>query len=144
MQIHSEMMVNRRSTVEYPFDNLKQWLYGGARFLLRLFDLRAPASGRAHGKMTDDGKGSRGLSIGRLLVLQPVAGMPKDAALRNTTTAGVMQFRTVDSSCSEVFRTPIVRLFVRLPIFVGRHHVGRYNHPSEGAGQTLQLITDVV
>jgi hypothetical protein len=28
-------MVSRRSIVEHPFGNLKQWLFGNARFLLR-------------------------------------------------------------------------------------------------------------
>jgi hypothetical protein len=35
MQVHPEMMVSRRSIVEHPFGNLKQWLFGNARFLLR-------------------------------------------------------------------------------------------------------------
>lgn len=35
MQAHPEMMVSRRSIVEHPFGNLKQWLFGNARFLLR-------------------------------------------------------------------------------------------------------------
>jgi transposase len=35
MQGHPEMMVSRRSIVEHPFGNLKQWLFGNARFLLR-------------------------------------------------------------------------------------------------------------
>ncbi|WP_275013635.1 transposase, partial [Pseudomonas syringae group genomosp. 3] len=30
-----EMMANRRSIVEHPFGNLKQWLFGNGRFLLR-------------------------------------------------------------------------------------------------------------
>lgn len=29
------MMTNRRSIVEHPFGNLKQWLFGNGRFLLR-------------------------------------------------------------------------------------------------------------
>ncbi|OJT47956.1 hypothetical protein BSZ28_27300 [Pseudomonas moraviensis] len=33
--INVEMMVSRRSIVEHPFGNLKQWLFGNARFLLR-------------------------------------------------------------------------------------------------------------
>jgi transposase len=35
MQAHPEMMVSRRSIVEHPFGNLKQWLFGNGRFLLR-------------------------------------------------------------------------------------------------------------
>jgi transposase len=35
MLAHPEMMVNRRSIVEHPFGNLKQWLFGNGRFLLR-------------------------------------------------------------------------------------------------------------
>jgi len=35
MQAHPKMMVRRRSIVEHPFGNLKQWLFGNARFLLR-------------------------------------------------------------------------------------------------------------
>jgi transposase len=35
MQAHPSMMVRRRSIVEHPFGNLKQWLFGNARFLLR-------------------------------------------------------------------------------------------------------------
>lgn len=35
MQAHPNMMVRRRSIVEHPFGNLKQWLLGNARFLLR-------------------------------------------------------------------------------------------------------------
>ncbi len=35
MQAHPEMMVSRRAIVEHPFGNLKQWLFGNARFLLR-------------------------------------------------------------------------------------------------------------
>ena len=35
MPAHPEMMVSRRSIVEHPFGNLKQWLFGNARFLLR-------------------------------------------------------------------------------------------------------------
>jgi hypothetical protein len=30
---HPEMMVRRRPIVEHSFENLKQWLYGNARFL---------------------------------------------------------------------------------------------------------------
>jgi hypothetical protein len=29
------MMIRRRSIVEHPFGNLKQWLFGNGRFLLR-------------------------------------------------------------------------------------------------------------
>ncbi|MCU1736685.1 transposase, partial [Pseudomonas sp. 20S_6.2_Bac1] len=35
MQAHPEMMVIRRSTVEHPFGNLKQWILGNGRLLLR-------------------------------------------------------------------------------------------------------------
>ena len=35
MQAHPEMMVSLRSIVEHPFGNLKQWLFGNGRFLLR-------------------------------------------------------------------------------------------------------------
>lgn len=35
MRDHPEMMVSRRSIVEHPFGNLKQWLFGNGRFLLR-------------------------------------------------------------------------------------------------------------
>lgn len=35
MLAHPEMMTARRSIVEHPFGNLKQWLFGNARFLLR-------------------------------------------------------------------------------------------------------------
>ncbi|KPC23701.1 Transposase [Pseudomonas syringae pv. cilantro] len=35
MHAHPEMMANRRSIVEHPFGNLKQWLFGNGRFLLR-------------------------------------------------------------------------------------------------------------
>ena len=35
MQTHPEMMVRRRSIVEHPFGNLKQWILGNGRFLLR-------------------------------------------------------------------------------------------------------------
>jgi len=35
MQAHPEMMVSRRSIVEHPFGNLKHWLLGNGRFLLR-------------------------------------------------------------------------------------------------------------
>lgn len=35
MRAHPEMMVSRRSIVEHPFGNLKQWLFGNGRFLLR-------------------------------------------------------------------------------------------------------------
>lgn len=35
MQTHPEMMVSRRSIVGHQFGNLKQWLFGNGRFLLR-------------------------------------------------------------------------------------------------------------
>ncbi len=35
MRAHPQMMINRRSIVEHPFGNLKQWLFGNGRFLLR-------------------------------------------------------------------------------------------------------------
>ena len=35
MQAHPEMMVARRSIVEHPFGNLKQWIIGTGRFLLK-------------------------------------------------------------------------------------------------------------
>ena len=35
MQARPEMMVSQRSIVEHPFGNLKQWLFGNGRFLLR-------------------------------------------------------------------------------------------------------------
>jgi hypothetical protein len=35
MQAHPEMMVARRSIVEHPFGNLKQWIMGTGRFLLK-------------------------------------------------------------------------------------------------------------
>lgn len=35
MQAHPEMMLRRRSIVEHPFGNLKQWILGNGRFLLR-------------------------------------------------------------------------------------------------------------
>lgn len=35
MQLHPEMMERRRSIVEHPCGNLKQWLFGNERFLLR-------------------------------------------------------------------------------------------------------------
>jgi transposase len=38
MQAHPEMMVSRRSIVEHPFGNLKQWLFGNGRFLLQQLD----------------------------------------------------------------------------------------------------------
>ncbi|QLF92306.1 IS1182 family transposase [Pseudomonas sp. ABC1] len=38
MELHPEMMVRRRSIVEHPFGNLKQWLFGNGRFLLRQLD----------------------------------------------------------------------------------------------------------
>lgn len=37
MQAHPEMMIRRRSIVEDPFGNLKQWLFGSGRFLMRHF-----------------------------------------------------------------------------------------------------------
>ena len=35
LQAQPDMMVRRRSIVEHPFGNLKQWLFGNGRFLLR-------------------------------------------------------------------------------------------------------------
>ncbi len=35
MRLHSEMMERRRSIVEHPFGNLKQWLFGNGRLLRR-------------------------------------------------------------------------------------------------------------
>lgn len=35
MQAHPEKMVERRSIVEHPFGNLKQWIMGTGRFLLK-------------------------------------------------------------------------------------------------------------
>lgn len=35
LDAHPDMMSRRRSTVEHPFGNLKQWLFGNGRFLLR-------------------------------------------------------------------------------------------------------------
>ncbi|AOE86134.1 transposase [Pseudomonas sp. TCU-HL1] len=35
MQVRPEMMVRRRAIVEHPFGNLKQWILGNGRFLLR-------------------------------------------------------------------------------------------------------------
>ena len=35
MQAQPEMMIRRRSIVEHPFGNLKQWILGNGRFLLR-------------------------------------------------------------------------------------------------------------
>lgn len=35
MQRHPEVMIRRRSIVEHPFGNLKQWILGNGRFLLR-------------------------------------------------------------------------------------------------------------
>lgn len=35
LKAHPEMMIRRRSIVEHPFGNLKQWLLGNGRFLLR-------------------------------------------------------------------------------------------------------------
>ena len=37
MQAHPDMMIRRRSIVEHPFGNLKQWLFGNGRFLMRHF-----------------------------------------------------------------------------------------------------------
>lgn len=34
---HPQMMLRRRSIVEHPFGNLKQWLFGNGRFLMRHF-----------------------------------------------------------------------------------------------------------
>lgn len=38
MKANPDMMANRRSIVEHPFGNLKQWVMGNARFLLRQLD----------------------------------------------------------------------------------------------------------
>ncbi len=35
LDTHPDMMSRRRSTVEHLFGNLKQWLFGNGRFLLR-------------------------------------------------------------------------------------------------------------
>ena len=35
LKAHPEMTIRRRSIVEHPLDNLKQWLFGNGRFLLR-------------------------------------------------------------------------------------------------------------
>ncbi len=35
MQLLPDMMERRRSIVEHPFGNLKHWLFGNGRFLLR-------------------------------------------------------------------------------------------------------------
>lgn len=35
MLAHPQMMASRRSIIEHPFGNLKQWLFGDGRFLLR-------------------------------------------------------------------------------------------------------------
>lgn len=35
MQLHPEMIERRRSIVEHPFGNLKQWPFWNRRFLLR-------------------------------------------------------------------------------------------------------------
>ncbi|ABA74692.1 hypothetical protein Pfl01_2951 [Pseudomonas fluorescens Pf0-1] len=35
MRAHPEMMALQRSIVEHSFGNLKQWLFGNGRFLLR-------------------------------------------------------------------------------------------------------------
>lgn len=35
MQAHPEMVDARISIVEHPFGNIKQWIYGNGRFLLR-------------------------------------------------------------------------------------------------------------
>ena len=37
LKLHPEMMNKRRSIVEHPFSNLKQWLFGNGRFLMRYF-----------------------------------------------------------------------------------------------------------
>ncbi|MNG04031.1 hypothetical protein D3C84_871350 [compost metagenome] len=37
LKAHPDMMVRRRSIVEHPFGNLKQWLFGNGRFLMRHF-----------------------------------------------------------------------------------------------------------
>ena len=37
LKLHPEMMSRRRSIVEHPFGNLKQWLFGNGRFLMRHF-----------------------------------------------------------------------------------------------------------
>lgn len=37
LKAHPEMMLRRRSIVEHPFGNLKQWLFGNGRFLMRHF-----------------------------------------------------------------------------------------------------------
>ncbi|MFL1553694.1 transposase, partial [Pseudomonas sp. D47] len=34
-RMEQRMLANRRSIVEHPFGNLKQWLFGNGRFLLR-------------------------------------------------------------------------------------------------------------
>jgi transposase len=35
MLAHPQMLASRRSIVEHPFSNLKQWLFGDRHFLLR-------------------------------------------------------------------------------------------------------------
>ena len=35
MRAHPQMMASRRSIVEPPFGNLKQWVFGNTRYLLR-------------------------------------------------------------------------------------------------------------
>lgn len=35
LKAHPEMMLKRKSIVEHPFGNLKQWAMGTGRFLLR-------------------------------------------------------------------------------------------------------------
>ena len=37
LKARPEMMLRRRSIVEHPFGNLKQWLFGNGRFLMRHF-----------------------------------------------------------------------------------------------------------
>ncbi len=37
LNAHPQMMARRRSIVEHPFGNLKQWLFGNGRFLMRHF-----------------------------------------------------------------------------------------------------------
>ena len=38
LKAHPEIMATRRSLVEHPFGNLKQWLFGNGRFLMRHFN----------------------------------------------------------------------------------------------------------
>jgi hypothetical protein len=37
LETHPEMMGRRRAIVEHPFGNLKQWILGNGRFLVRHF-----------------------------------------------------------------------------------------------------------